>query len=96
VQQHVRNEPQQQQRQQQQQGDDGRHCQTVGAVAIDSAGRLAAATSTGGRTNKVGGHTDGPSTLATHIPLCDLLTCADTWGCVLCCAMHVPCPVIQK
>ncbi|KAF6260779.1 nucleophile aminohydrolase [Scenedesmus sp. NREL 46B-D3] len=28
------------------------HCQTVGAVAIDSQGRLAAATSTGGRTNK--------------------------------------------
>lgn len=29
-----------------------KHCQTVGAVAIDSQGRLAAATSTGGRTNK--------------------------------------------
>jgi beta-aspartyl-peptidase (threonine type) len=55
----VRNEPQQQQ-QQQQQVDDSRHCQTVGAVAIDSAGRLAAATSTGGRTNKVSRHDDGP------------------------------------
>lgn len=39
--------------QQQQQQQDERHCQTVGAVAIDSRGRLAAATSTGGRTNKV-------------------------------------------
>jgi beta-aspartyl-peptidase (threonine type) len=51
VQQHVRNDPQQQQ--QQQQEEDKRHCQTVGAVAIDSQGRLAAATSTGGRTCKV-------------------------------------------
>jgi len=57
VQQHVHNEVQQQQQQQEPrhgQADDGdRHCQTVGAVAIDSSGRLAAATSTGGRTNKV-------------------------------------------
>lgn len=56
VQQHVHNEVQQQQQQQEPrhgQADDGdRHCQTVGAVAIDSSGRLAAATSTGGRTNK--------------------------------------------
>ena len=57
VQQHVHSEVQQQQQQQQQQGrqgdEDTHHTQTVGAVAIDSSGRLAAATSTGGRTCKV-------------------------------------------
>lgn len=56
VQQHVRNDPQQrpqQPQQQQQQVQEERHCQTVGAVAIDCQGRLAAATSTGGRTCKV-------------------------------------------
>jgi isoaspartyl peptidase/L-asparaginase-like protein (Ntn-hydrolase superfamily) len=57
VQQNVRTEVQQQKQQQQQPGrqgvEDTQHTQTVGAVAIDSAGRLAAATSTGGRTCKV-------------------------------------------
>jgi isoaspartyl peptidase/L-asparaginase-like protein (Ntn-hydrolase superfamily) len=53
VQQHVRSEVQQQQQQGRQVDEDTHHTQTVGAVAIDSSGRLAAATSTGGRTCKV-------------------------------------------
>lgn len=51
VQQHVRSGVEQQTAGQG--GADTQHTQTVGAVAIDSAGRLAAATSTGGRTCKV-------------------------------------------
>ena len=55
--QHGQGGPQQQGQQQQELGVIGgdevkQHTQTVGAVAIDAHGKLAAATSTGGRTNK--------------------------------------------
>lgn len=82
VQQHVRPEAQQQPQQQAVQNST-QHTQTVGAVAIDSAGRLAAATSTGGRTCKVR-HPES-CTAAVMGSTCTMSTSTPRWKGMSCC-----------